>query len=121
VMKYATVTKMQTFTRAPIGHTHTDRNGHTWDHTANPGHVCQFCGATQYVQDRSPRMVTIQREVQVKVAAPPVQEPTSPPVKQFLTTRTASVPVTTIFQGYSVSSSNCANGQCGYPQAGRRQ
>lgn len=57
-------------TRAPVGsHTHTCANGHTWDHVANPTHTCQFCGLTQYVQDRSPRMVTV-RTTSSTVAAP---------------------------------------------------
>lgn len=45
--------------RQPIGHTHTCANGHTWDHTANPTHRCQFCGLAQNIQDRSPQLVTV--------------------------------------------------------------
>ncbi len=46
-------------TRAPQGHTHTCSNGHTWDHAANPSHTCEFCGQSQYVQDRTPQPVTV--------------------------------------------------------------
>ncbi len=45
--------------RAPIGHTHTCANGHTWDHSVTAGHNCPICGQAQYIQDRSPRMVTV--------------------------------------------------------------
>ncbi len=47
-------------TRAPQGHTHScPRCGTTWDHASNPGHNCPKCGAAQYVQDSSPRPVTV--------------------------------------------------------------
>lgn len=80
---------VQSFTtRAPIGHTHTCANGHTWDHTANPSYTCQFCGLSQYVQDSVPRPVTV--EVANPSAAAPLQTYTLP----------------------SASSGGCANGQC---------
>lgn len=43
--------------KAPVGHTHTCANGHTWDHETNPTHTCQICGLTQFNQDTAPRMV----------------------------------------------------------------
>lgn len=44
--------------KAPVGHTHTCPNGHTWDHSTNPTHTCQICGLSQFIQDSTPRMVT---------------------------------------------------------------
>ena len=55
------VYKTVTTYRSPVGHTHTCRNGHTWDHMENPSHVCKICGASQYYQDRTPQMVPITR------------------------------------------------------------
>lgn len=46
--------------RTPHGHTHTCAAGHTWDHDANPTHVCRFCGQSQYVVDVPSRMVLVQ-------------------------------------------------------------
>lgn len=49
--------------RNPIGHTHTcPRCGEVWDHNKNPGHVCQRCGASQFVQDPTPRMVQVRSQ-----------------------------------------------------------
>ncbi len=112
VAKVATViTKTVVTTRSPVGHTHTDRNGHTWDHAANPTHTCQFCGATQYVQDTSPRPVTVMRKVQVTVPeTPPV-----PPASPVLRTTTVATPVYALPQ----ASSACANGQCSTISKGR--
>lgn len=46
--------------RNPVGHTHTCAHcGLTWDHQANPTHICQRCGASQYVVDAVPRLVPI--------------------------------------------------------------
>jgi len=51
---------VQPATRAPIGHTHTCVNGHTWDHTMDGGsHNCPFCGSRQTTQDRFAQQVTI--------------------------------------------------------------
>ncbi len=59
--------------RAPIGHTHTCANGHTWDHTATAGHNCPICGLPQYVQDARPRMVTVVPRASAVVARPAAQ------------------------------------------------
>jgi len=41
------------------GHTHTCRNGHTWDHSMDGGsHRCPTCGESQFVQDSGPRRVS---------------------------------------------------------------
>jgi hypothetical protein len=45
--------------RAPVGHTHTCANGHTWDHSVTAGHDCPTCGLPQYVQDTAPKRVTV--------------------------------------------------------------
>lgn len=97
--------------RAPVGHTHTCRNGHTWDHQANPTHTCQFCGASQYVVDPAPRMVTVQKVVQVPVAqdASKVVEPAQ---KYDHVSAYQS-----LFSFQGASSGGCANGQC--PTASR--
>jgi hypothetical protein len=84
-------------TRAAVGHTHTCRNGHTWDHSENPTHNCRICGAFQNVQDRTPRPVTVTRAVQ---SAPPVIR--AAPV-------TIRLPQT----------SGCANGNCASPYSFR--
>lgn len=44
--------------RSPIGHTHTCKNGHTWDHSVTSGHSCPVCGVEQWIQDTRPRPVT---------------------------------------------------------------
>jgi hypothetical protein len=79
----AVVTTIQTTYRQAHGHTHTDAAGHSWDHQSNPGHVCNAlvvrngqivrCGLPQYVQDRSPRSVTVTRVVSVPQASTAVQ------------------------------------------------
>lgn len=54
----------QTFSfRQPVGHTHTCVSGHSWDHAANAGHVCEFCGESQYTQDAFPRPVLVRSAV----------------------------------------------------------
>ena len=74
VLKYATATKTILSTRAPQGHSHVCPNNNcpiykqfgtrnVWDHAANAGHACQYCGAAQYVQSRAP--VTVLRTVNV--------------------------------------------------------
>lgn len=57
--------------RAPVGHTHTCVNGHTWDHTANPTHTCQICGAQQVVIDNPSRPVGVWFGPAASVAPPP--------------------------------------------------
>lgn len=89
-------------TRQPIGHTHTCANGHTWDHQANSGHTCLICGLSQYVQDSSPRMVTVR---------------TSSNVPTYYYPQTTYLPQYTYTQGYTPqytlgNSSNCVNGKC---------
>jgi len=85
--------------RAPVGHTHTCANGHSWDHQANPTHTCQFCGLSQYDQDPVPRMVATG-------------------------TSSGVVKMQGFEQSYSLSaysSGGCTNGQCSAPQSvGRR-
>lgn len=92
-------TKLYVFsTRAARGHTHTCANGHTWDHAANPTHQCQFCGQNQYVQDRSPRPVTIRT-----VATDATLRPS---------TAAYAAPQTTSFYSLPRASAGCANGSC---------
>lgn len=43
--------------RPPVGHTHTCRNGHTWDHQVTAGHNCPTCGLYQNVIDGPRRAV----------------------------------------------------------------
>jgi hypothetical protein len=44
--------------RQAVGHTHTCRNGHTWDHTMDNGsHVCPFCGSPQFEVDAVPKAI----------------------------------------------------------------
>ncbi len=105
VVAKKTTTQTVFATRAPIGHTHTCVNGHTWDHQANPSHKCQYCGAVQYVQDRSPRPVTVTRTVVVDAPAPSAL----PPAR--------AVQQNTSFYILPRSSAGgCANGQCAYPR-----
>lgn len=81
-------------TRAPVGHTHTCTNGHTWDHKLSASHNCPYCGQFVNVQDRSPRPVTVKTASSVQETAP---------VEMF--TMPARVG----------SAGNCANGQCQNP------
>lgn len=78
--------------RAPVGHTHTCANGHSWDHTMDGGsHLCPFCGLPQTIQDRTPRMVA--------PVAPAVTSPATPSYH--------------LCQSYSLGASGgCANGSC---------
>lgn len=99
VVAKKTTTQTVFATRAPRGHTHTCANGHTWDHDANPTHKCQYCGAVQYVQDRSPRPVTVTRTV---VNAPVQSAPAPRAVQQ--TAAFYFLP--------RLSAGGCANGQC---------
>ncbi len=83
--------------RAPLSHTHTCSQGHSWDHVANPTHNCPVCG--EYVT----RVDSPSRMVNVNVAAP--------------------VAVTTVSEVsgsyYSISASGgCASGQCSAPSSG---
>ncbi len=56
----ATTTKTAVSYRQPTSHTHTcPKCGLTWDHQANPGHVCKACGTPQYVQDTRPKLVPV--------------------------------------------------------------
>lgn len=45
--------------RAPVGHTHTCANGHTWDHSVTDSHTCPVagCNLQQWTQDSYPRSV----------------------------------------------------------------
>lgn len=94
--------------RAPIGHTHTCANGHTWDHQANPTHTCQFCGKTQYVQDSGARPVTVLSKVQVESKQ---VAPVAPPVPATITFPQLRM--------RAVQSGGCANGQCASPYSFR--
>jgi hypothetical protein len=103
--------------RAPVGHTHTCANGHTWDHKANPGHTCQFCGLSQNVQDRNPRPVSVVKTVMV--AVPTAEQPKVAPVSVAAPTPAPApvaraVPTRGLFPTVRVSS-GCANGNCSYP------
>lgn len=108
-------------TRSPVGHTHTcPRCGTTWDHAANPGHNCPNCGTSQYVQDRSPRAVTVK-------AVREVAQPASPPLesrgysvpwmqateRQVYRQPQHGEPPLVISVGCSASSGGCASGNCG--------
>jgi hypothetical protein len=97
VAKKATTQTIFT-TRVPQGHTHTCVNGHTWDHAANPTHVCKFCGASQFVVDSPSRPVTVVRTFQVQAEATAPQ------------TRAPAAPLFSVFR--SVQAGGCANGQC---------
>lgn len=89
------VSQTVTSWRSPVGHTHTcPRCGDTWDHAKNTGHTCQECGAQQFTQDRSPRMVP----VKVRSVAVPVQ---------------SAPAVTYTLPG---SSSGCVGGNCPLPR-----
>jgi hypothetical protein len=116
VLQYATVTKADVAktatTRAPIGHTHTCANGHTWDHAANPTHTCQFCGLNQFVVDTRPRAVTV-------TAAPIVKQ--SLPVRAVSYDHEWDYKTPPLLQSLysSVSAGGCANGQCATPSRGR--
>lgn len=96
-------------TRAPVGHTHTCKNGHTWDHQLSTSHNCPYCGAFQNVQDRSPRPVTIKvaasSSIQQKEEIPRLTAPT-PVVRHEIYT----LPAVT---------SGCENGQCQMQQSRR--
>lgn len=120
-------------TRAPIGHTHTDARGHTWDHSANPGHTCTVagCGLSQYVQDSYPRPVTV--AVRRMVFRPRVHheqrytyDPSANPPRVVAWHGSFAQPAfpapayaPTYTQGYQfqsfggyTQSGGCANGQC---------
>lgn len=72
--------------RAPVGHTHTCVNGHSWDHSMDGGtHICPFCGESAFIQDRVPKMVQT----------------------------TVSPQTTATISGSPFSSGGCANGSCG--------
>ena len=89
-------TAIQTVThRAPRGHTHTCRNGHTWDHSVTSSHNCPTCGLYQNIQDRVVRPVTI-IQTRPAVSATPVR-----------TTAPMRLPATSLSGG-------CANGNCAY-------
>ncbi len=106
VAKTAT-TRTVTTTRAPVGHTHTCRNGHTWDHQENPTHTCRFCGLSQAVQDRFARPVTIIRTERV-----PQPLPVGPELRP---TQAVQYPTgAQVIQRMMQPSSNCPNGQCPY-------
>ncbi len=63
-------------TRSPQGHTHScPRCGTTWDHASNPGHNCPKCGTAQYVQDSSPRPVTVFTRTYTPAVAVAVAKP----------------------------------------------
>lgn len=94
VPKTLPTVKQSLTVRAPVGHTHTCKNGHTWDHTATASHNCPICGAYQNVQDRSPRPVTVARVTNATIA-----HQSAPSV--FVLPR---------------ASSGCANGNCAYPR-----
>lgn len=93
--------------RSPRGHTHTCSNGHTWDHDANPTHKCQFCGVSQFVQDRVSRPVTVERTVQTTTVTQPTHTYDHSPTHSSI----YSIP--------GVSSGGCANGQCATPQTSK--
>lgn len=123
-------------TRAPVGHTHTCPSGHTWDHSANPSHACEICGATQYVQDARPRPVTVRVRQRVKIgrAAPALGASPRvvfvrrvhvdpPPVATALvapySVRPVSVPAPVVplavpapVFAYPYAEGGCPNGQC---------
>lgn len=89
--------------RQPMGHTHTCVNGHTWDHAMTAGHNCPICGAAQYVQDRTPRMVTV-RTTTTRVVPVTTQATLPIAVPGRATTQYPANP----FQ----SGGGCASGNC---------
>lgn len=90
--KVAPVRRVETIFRNAIGHTHTCRNGHTWDHSVTSSHNCPTCGQYQNLQDPTPRKVPIQRVIEVPA-----------PVRV--------VPVQTTIR---FAQPNCPNGNCPY-------
>lgn len=93
-------------TRSPQGHTHTCPNGHTWDHSATPGHNCPICGSAQFVQDRSPRMVTVMRTV--KVETPEVAYASVPQTAPAIAAPAQTYLSPVIYKARG----GCANGSC---------
>ncbi len=72
-------------------HTHTCINGHTWDHSVTTGHNCPICGASQFVQDRTPRPVTIVQRVPVVVPVSDEPPPLAPDTGTIIARRFGSV------------------------------
>ncbi len=111
--------------RAPVGHTHTCGNGHTWDHQATSGHSCPHCGQSQYVQDRSPRMVTVARTVQFTeqvpvVAVTPAPQPApARPVVVNASVGTSYDSLRALGVTFATGAGGCANGQCSTVSRGR--
>lgn len=101
-----TTTTTSWSTRAPVGHTHTCKNGHTWDHQLSTSHNCPYCGAFQNVQDRTPRPVTIKVAAASSFQATPDTAMTAPTI--------TVTPQRTVIQELTLPS-NCANGQCQNP------
>jgi len=83
--------------RQPSGHTHScARCGEVWDHAKNPGHTCQACGASQYIQDNPTKMVPVRTTVSA-------------------TTTPTTAPTAVKYQLQSTAS-GCASGNCPLPQ-----
>jgi hypothetical protein len=100
VVKPLPPAKQAATVRQPNGHTHTCTScGTTWDHTENPTHTCANCGGHPpisrggYLADSTPKVIVV----------PPLQ--TAP---RRVTTSSWSI--------QSLSSPNCANGQCSAPR-----
>lgn len=52
VASKAPVAATKAIASAPLDHTHTCANGHTWNHSMDGGtHVCPTCGLQQWIQD----------------------------------------------------------------------
>lgn len=141
----AVVQAITTTYRQPRGHTHSHvhvaadgtRTTHTWDHQENSGHTCtalvvrngriERCGAAQYVQDHSPRLVTMTRmnpDAVNVVESPRVPTgmyerlfaPTAPAAVQSIPAKTALTTFPTeLFGG------GCANGNCSAVSTLRRR
>ena len=117
-------------TRAAEGHTHTCPNRNcpilkrfgvpnTFDHKANRGHNCQFCGASQTIVDRPGRQVTVVRTVRVDEIETPTESGKKfylggqIPAKSEPLRRAAapSAPIQTVITRSIRSSGGCANCQ----------
>jgi hypothetical protein len=108
-----TTTRMVTTYRRPRTHSHTCRNGHTWDHALNPTHTCQICGAQQFVQDTPWRMIPVTSQQVVEVPIAPAWTD-SPPTPANTPARATAVRTPTIQEVQRVMrySQGCASGNC---------
>ncbi len=103
-------TEIRTVTsyRRPIGHTHTCAMGHTWDHHANPTHVCRQCGRPQNVIDQPSRMVAVVTRQEFAVPDAPELADYARPTQQ------QAVIHEDVQRVIRSTTSGCATGNCPY-------